>query len=162
MTQQTGKVNIRRYRPGEEERLWQIFHDTTHIINGRHYTGEQCERWAPAVVDMPAWRERIRRKNPFVAEENGKILGFAELENDGYIDYFYCDHEHLRCGVGRKLYEAIEKEARRVKMPRLHAAVSVTARAFFLQMGFEVVKEQRNIVCGAVAPNFIMENGLVT
>jgi putative acetyltransferase len=58
------------------------------------------------------------------------------------------------------LYEAVEEEARRLELSRLHAAVSITAKAFFLRMGFEVVKEQQNIVCGAMAPNFIMEKAL--
>ena len=58
------------------------------------------------------------------------------------------------------LYEAIEREARELKIPCLHAAVSMTAKGFFLRMGFQVVKEQRNIVCGAVAPNFIMRKEL--
>ncbi len=153
-------MTVRRYKPGEEERLWQLYHDTTHIINGKDYTVEQCERWAPAIADMPEWRERIRARNPFVAEEDGKILGFAELERDGHIDFFYCDHEHLCRGIGRRLYEAIENEARRLEISRLHAAVSVTAKMFFLRMGFEVVKEQCNVVCGTVAPNFIMEKKL--
>src|SRR6476620_8068853 len=144
-------MNVRRYLPGEEDRLWQLYHDTTHIINGNDYTPEQCERWAPAVVDMPEWRKRIKSRNPFVAEKDGRILGFAELESDGHIDYFYCDHEYIRKGVGRKLYEAVEKEAKRLKLPRLHAAVSVTAKPFFLRMGFEVLKEQRNVTCGTVA-----------
>ncbi len=153
-------MNVRRYKPGDEERLWQLYHDTTHIINGKDYTPEQCERWAPAVTDVSKWKQRIRAKNPFVAEEDGRILGFAELEDDGHIDYFYCDHEHQRRGIGSRLYEAIESEARRMELPRLHAAVSLNAKAFFLRMGFRVVKEQRNIICGAVAPNFIMEKAL--
>ena len=153
-------MNIRRYKSGEEERLWQLYHDTTHFINGKDYTPEQCERWAPAVPNMPDWTKRLRVKNPFVAEEDGRILGFAELEDDGHIDYFYCDHQHQRRGVGGRLYQAVEREARRLRIPRLHAAVSVTAKAFFLRMGFQVVKEQRNIICGAVAPNFIMEKPL--
>src|SRR5690349_22132369 len=134
-------MKIRRYSPGEEERLWQLYHDTTHIINGRDYTREQCERWAPAVADMSTWKARIKSRNPFVAEEHGKILGFAELETNGHIDYFYCDHEYLRKGVGRKLYEAVEDEARCLKLPRLYAAVGVTATPFFLCIGLEVVKE---------------------
>jgi GNAT superfamily N-acetyltransferase len=84
--------------------------------------------------------------------------GFAELESDGHIDYFYCDHEYVRKGVGRKLYEAVEIEAKRLQLPRLHAAVSVTANPFFLRMGFEVLKEHRNV--SAVAMNCIMENTL--
>jgi putative acetyltransferase len=150
-------MNIRRYKVGEEERLWQIYHDTMHIINGRDYTAEQCERWAPAMPDMPKCIERTRAKNPFVAEEGGKMLGYAELENDGYIDRFYVAHDHQRQGVGRSLYEAIEQEAQRLAIPRLHARVSITAKDFFLRMGFRVVTEQRKVICGAVAPNFIME-----
>jgi GNAT superfamily N-acetyltransferase len=154
-------VIVRRYSAGEEERLWQLYRDTTHIVNGRDYTREQCERWAPATVDMAKWKERIRARNPFVAEENGRILGFAELEPDGHIDCFYCDHNHLRKGIGSKLYRAIEEEARRLKIPCLDAAVSVTAKSFFLQMGFEVVREQHNVVCGTTAPNFLMRKIMV-
>ena len=153
---------IRRYSVGEEERLWQLYRNTTHIVNWRDYTREQCERWAPEITDMPKWRERIHAQNPFVAEENGRILGFAELEGDGHIDFFYCDHNHLRKGVGREMYLAIEEEAQRLKIPRLHAAVSLTAKPFFLRMGFEVVKEQHNIVCGTAAPNFLMQKILTT
>ena len=128
-----------------------------HIINGKDYTAEQCERWAPAVADMPGWKERIRVRNPFIAESDGKILGFAELEDDGHIDYFYCDHEHQRRGIGSRLYETIEKEARRLGILCLHATVSLNAKAFFLRLGFKVVREQRNIICDAIAPTFIME-----
>lgn len=149
-------LNIQRYKPGDEERLWRLYYDTTHLVNGKDYTSEQCERWAPANVDMAKWCERIRARNPFVAEENGQILGFAELEPDGHIDFFYCHHEHLRRGIGKMLYRALEEEARRLKIPCLHAAVSISAKGFFLRMGFHVEKEQRNIVCGTVAPNFIM------
>lgn len=151
---------IRRYEPGEERELWQLYHDTTHIINGRDYTPEQCERWAPSQPDMPKWKERLRSRKPFVAENRGEILGFAELMPDGQIDYFYCHHRHQREGVGTMLYQAIEAEARRLGLPCLHAAVSVTAKPFFLRMGFEIVKEQRNIVCGSVAPNTIMRKQL--
>jgi len=60
------------------------------------------------------------------------------------------------------LYEAIEAEATRLRIPCLHAAVSTNAKAFFLRMGFAVVKEQRNIVCGVVAPNTIMRKELAS
>ncbi|MBD3242003.1 MAG: GNAT family N-acetyltransferase [Chitinivibrionales bacterium] len=90
---------VRRYEPGDEGALWQLYHDTTHIVNGRDYTPEQCERWAPAIPDIARWTERIRDRNPFVAELDGTIVGFAELLSDGEIDFFYVHHEHQREGV---------------------------------------------------------------
>lgn len=95
-----------------------------------------------------------------MAEEDGRLLGFAELECDGHIDYFYCHHAHLRKGVGRRLYDALEAEASRLGISCLYAAVSVTAKPFFLRMGFQVVKEQQNIVCGTIAPNSVMKKEL--
>jgi putative acetyltransferase len=154
------KLIIRRYRPGEEDDLRTLYAETTRIVNGRDYTSEQVEHWVLLHADAAKWRERIRNRNPFVAEESGNILGFAELTPDGQIDYFYCHHRRLRQGVGRSLYQAIESEAQRLELSCLRAAVSVTAKPFFLAMGFQVVKEQRNVVCGAVAPNSIMEKRL--
>jgi GNAT superfamily N-acetyltransferase len=151
---------IRRYRVGEEEELWRLYYDTTHRVNRRDYTEAQCERWAPADKDMGEWRERIAGKNPLVAEAEGRIVGFAELEGDGHIDFFYCRHDYQGRGAGRALMAAIEAEARRMGMGRLHARVSVTAKVFFVRMGFVVVKEQFNVVCGSVAPNFLMEKVL--
>jgi GNAT superfamily N-acetyltransferase len=150
-------MNVRRYRRGEEEALWRLYHDTTHLINGRDYTAEQVERWAPAEIDMGKWVERVRARNPFVAEEDGAILGFAELESDGHIDYFYCHHRWQRKGVGKALFRTLEDEAIRLGIRSLRAEVSVTAREFFASMGFEIVEEQEKIVCGAPARRFLMQ-----
>lgn len=84
---------------------------------------------------MSQWRERVRARDPFVAENDGELLGFAELMADGRIDYFYCHHRHRREGAGRRLYQAIGSEARRLGLPRLRAAVSITAKPFFARMG---------------------------
>jgi ribosomal protein S18 acetylase RimI-like enzyme len=155
-----GPVVVRRYAPGEEPDLWRLYHDTTHLVNGRDYTAEQCARWAPAEKDMDEWARRIGERNPFVAERDGVILGFAELEADGHIDCFYVHHAHQREGVGRALHDAVEAEARRLGLDHLRAEVSVTARAFFEAMGFEIVHRRENVVCGAVAPNFVMRKSL--
>lgn len=153
-------MQVRRYKPGEEEELWQLYHDTTHLITGEVYTKEQVNRWAPHDKNMNEWKERIKKKNPFVAVQDGKILGFAELEADGHIDYFYAHHQWQGKGVGGMLYTAIEKEAISQKIPRLYADVSVLAKGFFLKQGFKVLVEQNNIICGAPAPNFKMEKKL--
>jgi GNAT superfamily N-acetyltransferase len=153
-------MNIRRYEPGEEEELWQLYHGTTHEIIGQYYTPDQIARWAPSQMDVVKWKDRIESRNPFVAERDGAILGFAELEPDGHIDYFYCHHQWQRKGVGTALYRALETEARRQGVTVLYAEVSVPARPFFLSMGFEIVEEQVNLVCGAPAKRFVMRKRL--
>jgi putative acetyltransferase len=155
-------MQVRRYEIGEEEELWNLCRDTTRIITGEVYTKEQIDRWAPHDKNMDEWKERIEKRNPFVAIQDGKIVGFAELEADGHIDYSYAHHQWQGKGVGSALYSAIENEAISKKMSRLYAEVSVPAKEFFLRQGFEVVEEQNNIVCGAPAPNFRMEKKLTS
>src|ERR1700761_6912824 len=115
---------VRRYRPGEEAEIWQIYFETTRRINGRDYTKEQVQRWAPDEVDAD-WIERLKQKNPFVAEHDGALVGFAELDLDGHIDRFYGHHLWQRKGVGKLLYAAVEAEALRLKLGLLFTEVSV-------------------------------------
>ena len=152
-------MNIRRYKIGEEAEIWQLYFRTTRIINGQDYTKEQIRRWAPDQIE-PNWSERLRQTNPFIAEHEGQIIGFAELEPNGHIDRFYCHHEWQRRGVGKLLFRAVEHEALRIKLPLLFTEVSLNARNFFLSRGFEVVEEERNVICGTVAPRFRMQKRL--
>lgn len=158
---QEGVYEVRRYMPGEENELWKLYYDTTHIINGQFYTKEQVERWAPSNKDMKEWEVRVQSKNPFVALDEGQIVGFGELEADGHIDYFYVHHKYQGKGVGSALYNVIEKEALDKKIPNLFADVSMMAKDFFLGKGFEILESRNHIVCGSPAPNFKMQKKLI-
>ncbi len=149
-------MNIRRYEPGEEETIWALYHDTTHIVNGADYTPEQCERWAPSACNMDEWKARLKETAPIVAEQDGAIVGFAELDASGEIGFFYCRHDWQRKGVGKALFEAIEAEAGSADLYEMRAAVSTSAKSFFVAMGFEVVREQTKVICGADAKNYVM------
>ena len=151
---------VRRYEPGEEEEIWDIYAGTTRKINSRDYTPAQIARWAPDDHDCAAWNEKLARSNPFVAVENGRLVGFAELETDGHIDNFYCHHEWQRRGVGAALLGRIEAEAASQGIAALYAEVSVTAEPFFTAMGFGIERERVRVICGAPAKQFIMRKSL--
>ncbi len=91
-----------------------------------------------------------------VAEENNKITGFCTLENGNYIDLFYVHKDHLRQGIGYKLYVEIEKEARRQKQAELTSNVSKTARPFFEKMKFKVIEQQTVNLKGVELNNYKM------
>jgi GNAT superfamily N-acetyltransferase len=152
-------MNVRRFRVGDEEELWRLYHDTTRKIVGRDYTQEQVERWAPDQKPSE-WDENFGKKIPFIAEEDGKIVGFAELEPTGHVDHFYCHYQWQRKGVGKLLLQALEGEAIRLEINWLFTEVSLTAREFFLSRGFEIVRLEENLICGAIAKRFQMRKAL--
>ena len=136
-----------------------MYYHTTRKIIGRDYTQEQIERWVPD--EKPAnWDESVSRKNPFIAEENGKIVGFAELKRKGHVDKFYCHYQWQRKGAGKLLLQAVEEEARRLQIGLLFTEISVTAKEFFLGQGFAIVKLEENLVCGTIAKRFQMQKRL--
>ena len=141
-------MKIRRYYPGEEEALWSLLYNTVHKINVKDYSQAQINAWAPDEWDMEQWKKRLAQTNPFVSEIDGQLVGFTELEKNGHIDCFYCDHRWQQKGIGSSLLKAIEAEAARQGISCLFAEASITARGFFEKMGFSVEGEQVVILRG--------------
>jgi putative acetyltransferase len=98
--------------------------------------------WAPDDLDIKFAIEKFREIDPFVVIKDRKIIGYADIQSDGYIDHFYCHHEFQGQGVGRMLFATLEKEAREKGIFDMYSNVSITARPFFEAMGFSVEKEQ--------------------
>lgn len=150
-------MKIRAYQAGDETQLWGIFYNTIRLVNIKDYTTEQVKVWASDNVDQAMWRERIKEINPYVAEHENQLIGYADLQKDGYIDHFYCHHEWQRKGVGTLLMQKIHDEANRRSLKRLYSNVSVTAKPFFIAKGFEVAQEQLVAVRGQQLKNYNMQ-----
>lgn len=149
-------MEIRRYQAGEENVIWNIVFSATRESIARDYHPDLIDRWAPHDKDMGEWATRIAQQNPFIAIVDGIPVGMAELEDSGFIDYFYVHPKHQGVGVGKALLAAIENEAARLGISRIYADVSVTAEQFFSSMGFAVVEARSNTILGHSAPNFAM------
>jgi putative acetyltransferase len=136
------KMHIRKFRRGDEKELWNLFYNTIHNVNIRDYNKAQVAAWAPYDLDINYAIQKFRKIEPFVVIKDGKIIGYADIQSDGYIDHFYCHHEFQGQGVGSMLFAALEKEARENGILEMYSNVSITARPFFEAMGFSVEKEQ--------------------
>jgi len=135
-------MQIRRFKPGEELDLWQLFHDSVRHINTSDYTQEQLMAWSPDRIDPVKWRARIRNISPFVVEHERKLIAFADINTTGYVDYFYVHHQWQRRRVGTLLMQIIHEVAKQEAIDHLYADVSITAKPFFECWGFAVEKEQ--------------------
>ena len=135
-------MKVRKIREGEEEELWELFYNTIHNVNIQDYTDAQIQAWAPDGFDRNVAINKLREIDPFVVIQDGKIIGYADIQPDGLIDHFFCHHEFQGQGVGSALFAAIDKEARDNGILEMYSNVSITARAFFEAMGFSVKKEQ--------------------
>ena len=148
---------IRRYQAGDELQIGQIFYDAVHQLAFRDYTPEQLNAWAPRHPDPELWRQRCEIKQPFVKELQGRVVGFIELDPDGHVDCTYVDPAHSGVGVMSEIMFEVKRAAIEMKLPKLFAEVSKTARPFFERHGFVWVRDNLVSLQGVSLENFIME-----
>jgi len=148
-------TKIRDYEAGDAPKIVRLFYETVRTVNSEDYSVEQVEAWAPRVPDAEEWHARMAGRRTLVAEEGGEVIGFAELEEDGHLDMLYVRKDAVGRGVGRRLYGAVEREAR--GCGRVFTEAGITARPFFERQGFRVLREHTVTVRGVPMTNFVME-----
>ena len=152
-------MEIRNYKRDDAAEIVRLFYETVRSVNRSDYSREQVEAWAPEIPDVDEWRQRMAARKTLVAEE-GKIVGFAELEEDGHLDMLYVRSDAIGLGVGGLLYRAIEDEAQALRLGRIFTEASITARPFFGRQGFRVMREQTVWRRGVRLTNFVMEKSI--
>lgn len=148
---------IREFREQDAPILWALFYNTIRNINLRDYTEHQVKAWAPDEFDAQLWLKKMTAIQPFVAELDGVIVGYSDVQPSGLVDHFFCHHEYQGQGVGRALMTHVIKQAEAKGLNRIYSEVSITARPFYEHMGFTVVNEQKIEVRGATLTNYVME-----
>jgi putative acetyltransferase len=155
------RLSIRDFRVGDEAALQAVFHSAVHMTAAKSYTPMQIDAWAPREIDMGAWSRRMRELRPFVAEAGGCVVGYADVQADGYIDHFFVAGTSARQGVGTLLMNHILAAARAKDIKSLTSDVSRNAQPFFQKFGFVVVEQKSPLVRGVVVPNARMQKTLV-
>ncbi|MFQ6372241.1 GNAT family N-acetyltransferase [Shewanella sp. YIC-542] len=150
-------INIRTYKGSDARALWAIFYYAVRKVNLRDYSQAQVEAWAPDDFAPDIWQRKMNEIEPFIAEIDGEIVGYADLQENGLIDHFFVHHEHQGQGVGRRLMEHVLDTGKRQGNCKLYSEVSITARPFFEKFGFNVVQAQTVDVRGQKLRNFLME-----
>lgn len=153
-------IKPRQFQSSDVNQIAQLFHDTIRTVNLGDYTEQQVKAWAPDDIHFRDWEAKCSSTYTMVAESEGVIAGFAKLEAHGHIDCFYCHKDLQGQGIGKLLFNEIEKEARKQGLTTLFVEASITAKPFFEKMGFSVIKEQIVKTRGVEFTNFRMKKYL--
>lgn len=133
-------MEIREYRPEDCSEMASLFYDTVHTVNAADYTKEQLDAWADGAVDCEAWDHSFREHYTLVAIEDGKLAGFGDMDESGYLDRLYIHKDFQKRGIAAALCDRLEK---RFAVPEIITHASITARPFFEKRGYRVRKAQQ-------------------
>lgn len=140
----------------------EMFQATVLNVNSKDYTKEEVEDWA-SCGDSDEHMEELLSANHYIAalDEQGKIIGFSSMNTEGYLHSMFVHKDWQRKGVATLLLSEVEKMAKEYGVPGITSEVSLTARDFFENKGYEVIKVQKHRANKLELTNFVMRKRLI-
>lgn len=146
-------MQLRKYTPSDCVELTELFYNTVHKVNAKDYTKEQLDVWAPGKADTDKWNQSFQAHHTVVAVENGMIVGFGDIDETGYLDRLYVHMDYQGRGIATAICDELEKTVH----GNIITHASITAKPFFAQRGYRVIKEQQVERQGIFLTNYVME-----
>ena len=152
---------IRSYQPSDAAALLDIFNSAVHVTAAPYYSLAQRQAWAPADRAFAGWQARMDALQPWVLEQAGQALGYASLDESGYINHFFVRGGQARQGLGTALMQHLLTLAQTQQLAQLSADVSLAAQPFFARHGFALVEHRMPVRAGVAIPNALMRKQLL-
>ncbi|WP_343101192.1 GNAT family N-acetyltransferase [Romboutsia sp. MSSM.1001216sp_RTP31141st1_G3_RTP31141_220114] len=147
-------MKIREYKSSDCDKIADLFYNTVHFINAKDYTQEQLNVWATGNIDIYKWDKSFLNNYTLVAEENNMIIGFGDINNEGYLDRLYVHKDYQNIGIATALCDKLEK---RYHVEYIITHSSITTKPFFEKRRYKVIKKQFVERNGIRLTNYIMK-----
>lgn len=147
-------MTIRPYQSQDIQQITKLFHDTVHHVNIYDYSQEQLDVWAPEDIDLDSWHHRLSSQCCLIAMIENNIVGFGSIDPLGCLDMLYVHKDFQKQGIASKLCDELESF---YSLSSVYTHASITAKAFFLNRGYKVIKEQMVERRGITLINYQME-----
>ncbi len=147
-------MHLRSYRPSDLAEIAVLFYDTVHTVTVKDYSAAQRNAWASGKIDSEQWNKSFLAHHTVIAEQDGRIIGFGDMDAAGYLDRLYVHKEFQRQGIATAICDVLERTAE-TDFFTVHA--SITARPFFEKRGYTLLKEQQVERRGVLLTNFVMK-----
>ncbi len=131
---------LRAYTPDDCKTLAELFFNTVHTINAKDYSEEQLNAWATGHIDLEQWNRSFLSHYTVVAEIDGTVVGFGDIDNMGYLDRLFVHANFQNQGIATAICDKL-KQASNAEKIVTHA--SITAKGFFEKRGYKVVTKQQ-------------------
>ena len=151
------KIQLREYQSSDCAQMADLFYQTVHSVNAKDYTQEQLNAWATGMVNVREWDNSFREHKTIVAVNNGKVIGFGDIDKTGYLDRLYVHKDAQGQGIATAICDVLEHS---VNGKRIITHASITAKPFFEKRGYITVKKQQVVRHAVTLINYIMEKEL--
>ena len=133
---------IRKAKQEDKEPIWRVHVKAVRETCVSHYSQEVIRVWAER-LQPEKYEEAIRSNDFFVAEEDGAVVGFGELDRaGGEIQGLYVSPDVASRGVGSETPRSHLKRGHALSgWDRCNLTSSLNAVSFYERAGFKAVGE---------------------
>ena len=96
-------MQLRPYKPSDCPAMATLFYNTVHTVNSKDYTAAELDAWATGSVDLEAWNQSFLDHITLIAEIDGILVGFGDMDHSGYLDRLYVHKDYQRQCIATKL-----------------------------------------------------------
>lgn len=156
-------MRIEKFQEADVEEILTLFYETIHTVNAKDYTKEERNAWAPKAdftEKLETWKYSLQKNITFVAKIDGDIVGFSDMDDQGYLDRLFVHKDYQGQGIAKKLVQHLEAVARERQIGKIQTDASITARPFFEKQGYAVLRKQRIKRKGVIITNYKMTKQL--
>lgn len=134
-----------------------LFNDTISHINIKDYTPIQIHAWINPDRSKEDWQQSFENRYAFVVCHSNIIVGFVDMDENGYLDRLYVHYQYQHCNIAKMLVSKVEEIAKEKGISEIETHASITAQPFFSHLGYQVIHRQTVNCRGVFMDNFVMK-----
>ena len=139
-------MNLRQITHKDQLDLKKVYFDAIQSIDDQIYTLDQKRAWCSQAWDNPNFEISISKGKGWLINNEEEIIAFALRYPDNKISLFYCLGKSQRKGLGTKLLNQIEEDARNEGLRFLITEASLISYKLFLKNNWEVRRKEKIII----------------
>ena len=149
-------MNLRRITKKDQLELKKIYFDSILKIDESIYSREQKLAWASQAWDNMNFERTIIEGKGWLINERENTIAFIIRFPRNRIALFYCKGNYQRLGLGSKLLEKIEEEARKEGLTFLITEASLISFKLFIKSNWKIIRKEKIIIKNIIFERYKM------
>lgn len=133
-------MRIRLAQDKDYIKIVDLHRATIRNINSKDYSPDIISVWVEK-SKVSLFRESASEVKRWVAEEDGKIIGFCDHNFECSIGGLYIHKDFIGKGIGKILLKKAEDSMKKLGCKNIKIKSTITAKPFYEKSGYKIVKE---------------------
>ena len=136
-------MNLRQITINDQLQLKKVYFDSIQSLDEKIYSKEQKVAWSSQAWGNPNFDKTITKGKGWLLSEKEIIIAFATRYPRNRIALFYCKGIFQRKGLGSKLLNKLEAEAKKEGLESLSTEASLISYKLFLKNKWEIIRKEK-------------------